>query len=427
MIASELTVDVLFTLAADAASAQAGLELVRKNKLSQLRISRDVTRLAGQCAGSDPGDSYQVHVDLSAANPGSAHYAACNCPSMKRPCKHALGLLAAYIQQPEQFDVHEVPQPAREAADAPGIVVRRRQPVAPAAVPQPTFDEATASFLQTILAAPDDTAARLVYADWLEEHHDLPRAEFIRLQCTLDRLGDDDPGRAALARREECLLKQHRQEWLGPLPLWLRRMQPVFRRGFVEEITTTAHLLLKYAAALFAAAPIRTVHLELVAVQGHSAAAHASALAGSAFLERLAALDLSSNAPAVAGKLRGLLHTPFLKNLQSLNLSGLPLAHHHLDAVTTPYLASLQRLELRATGMGPAALRLLAAWPGLRQLTWLDLRGNRCGTDGARLLAASPHLGAALTLLVSPDIGPAAQATLRERLGAGLHMAAADP
>src|SRR5262245_47643589 len=36
-------------------------------------------------------------------------------------------------------------------------------------------------FLRAILAEPSDHTARLVYADWLEEHGDNIRAEFLRL------------------------------------------------------------------------------------------------------------------------------------------------------------------------------------------------------------------------------------------------------
>jgi uncharacterized protein (TIGR02996 family) len=39
-----------------------------------------------------------------------------------------------------------------------------------------------AGFLQALLAAPEDDALRLVYADWLEERGD-PRGEYLRCQC----------------------------------------------------------------------------------------------------------------------------------------------------------------------------------------------------------------------------------------------------
>jgi uncharacterized protein (TIGR02996 family) len=45
------------------------------------------------------------------------------------------------------------------------------------------YDDDTA-FRRAILANPADTALKLVYADWLQEHDD-PRAEFVRLQVEL--------------------------------------------------------------------------------------------------------------------------------------------------------------------------------------------------------------------------------------------------
>jgi uncharacterized protein (TIGR02996 family) len=47
-------------------------------------------------------------------------------------------------------------------------------------------DDADA-LLRAVLAAPDDDAPRLIYADWLDEHGDPARAEFIRAQVVLAR------------------------------------------------------------------------------------------------------------------------------------------------------------------------------------------------------------------------------------------------
>ncbi len=57
------------------------------------------------------------------------------------------------------------------------------------------------AFLQAISEKPDDDTPRLVYADWLDEHGDPARAEFIRVQCQLARLPPDAPDRIDLERR----------------------------------------------------------------------------------------------------------------------------------------------------------------------------------------------------------------------------------
>ena len=44
------------------------------------------------------------------------------------------------------------------------------------------------ALLRAVWDAPHDDAPRLVYADWLDEHGDPDRAQFVRLQCELARL-----------------------------------------------------------------------------------------------------------------------------------------------------------------------------------------------------------------------------------------------
>src|SRR5437867_4475006 len=71
------------------------------------------------------------------------------------------------------------------------------------------------AFLQAILDAPDDDTPRLVYADWLDEHGDSPRAEFIRVQIERSRLAADDEQRWPLQDRESALRKKYGSKWLG--------------------------------------------------------------------------------------------------------------------------------------------------------------------------------------------------------------------
>src|SRR5579884_3454044 len=74
------------------------------------------------------------------------------------------------------------------------------------------------AFIQAIQETPEDDAPRLIYADWLEDHGDADRAEFIRIQCRLAHLAEDDPDRPVLQHREAELLNRNRASWLGP---WL--------------------------------------------------------------------------------------------------------------------------------------------------------------------------------------------------------------
>src|SRR5262249_49526080 len=79
----------------------------------------------------------------------------------------------------------------------------------------------------------------LVYADWLDDHGDADRAEFIRLQCELARPGEEDAGREALRQRADDLLAGHDDCWIAALPElpgigwgWHDR-ETDFVRGFV--------------------------------------------------------------------------------------------------------------------------------------------------------------------------------------------------
>src|SRR5260370_26451208 len=73
-----------------------------------------------------------------------------------------------------------------------------------------TQDEA---FLQDIIAHPDDDAPRLIYADWLADHGQPERAEFIRVECR-------SAARPLTARKWAALRK--RAEPLGAV--WVARV-----------------------------------------------------------------------------------------------------------------------------------------------------------------------------------------------------------
>src|SRR5215207_1617840 len=95
-------------------------------------------------------------------------------------------------------------------------MARKKAAPAPAWASDPQY----MAFEADLTAHPDDDTPRLVLADWLEEHgdrHTAARAEFIRVQIELARLPDEDPRREALTRRQDELLKEHEQAWLGPL------------------------------------------------------------------------------------------------------------------------------------------------------------------------------------------------------------------
>jgi uncharacterized Zn finger protein len=102
-VALELTEDTVQRLAGDDATMQNARGLVRKNKFRDLAVSPDGSWLLGRCQGSGK-DPYEVSCDLADPNNPLGR---CTCPSRKFPCKHAVGLMLAYINAPETFGERE--------------------------------------------------------------------------------------------------------------------------------------------------------------------------------------------------------------------------------------------------------------------------------------------------------------------------------
>lgn len=62
--------------------------------------------------------------------------------------------------------------------------------------------------LQSVIHAPDDDSPRLACADWPKRNGDSARADFIRIQCRLDKMPADDASRPALQREEKQLIEE---------------------------------------------------------------------------------------------------------------------------------------------------------------------------------------------------------------------------
>jgi uncharacterized protein (TIGR02996 family) len=94
-----------------------------------------------------------------------------------------------------------------------------------------------APLLAAIASAPDDDLPRLVYADWLDEHGDPDRAEFIRLQIHTARVGPLDPTWAPAKLREYDLFKANEAKWRTPTAGDEGRMlMDRWRRGFPAAV-----------------------------------------------------------------------------------------------------------------------------------------------------------------------------------------------
>jgi uncharacterized protein (TIGR02996 family) len=264
------------------------------------------------------------------------------------------------------------------------------------------------AFFDPIRDAPADDGPRLIFADWLDEHGQPDRAEFIRIQCALVRLADEDPRRADLGERERRLLEANEFRWAADLALLVTGW--AFHRGVIDSVSVDPAQFLSSGADLFDLAPIRKVRLLKVGVQlralmqsptlrrvreldlsstvlGDLGSTH---LARSPHLERLAALDLGFTDLGDGG-LKILADSPALDGLRSLRLNDDPvLGPVGIRALAdSAHLSELIDLDLSGCGLSDAVLRPLFEGPLGRQLQRLALQGNRLGNDGTKDFANS--------------------------------------
>src|SRR5579875_3467754 len=240
------------------------------------------------------------------------------------------------------------------------------------------------AFLHDILTHPDDDAPRLIYADWLDERND-PRGEFIRIQCALAQLSDEDPCRWPLELREQELLREHKAKWL---PKGIGNAPCVFHRGFVEETTLFLRDFPDGARPFFEQTPLRHVCLREPRNPSEELERTREAL-----LRRHIALGLPGVPGGVLGqlvfeeRLRNVTQSPYLARLKGLRLA-FPLASEDVrNLIESPYVSNLTDLGLAHTYLTVDDLRLLGAASSLTGLSKLNLSGNRLTHQSLRVLA----------------------------------------
>lgn len=272
-------------------------------------------------------------------------------------------------------------------------------------------------FLQRIRAYPDDDVPRLIFADWLDDQARwlpptqreaaIARAEFVRIQIALAQLTDDDPtpataldlpDRLRLQIAERNLLDAYGAEWRAPFHGLATG--PEFHRGFVEEVKIEARQYLRHAHELFAAGPIRHIHLLDIG-------SHLQAVFQSSYLGRLRALTVWAQ-HAGERLARAVARCPHLSDLRVLNLGRNRLGDDAADQLAAaPGLAGLEELDLSENDVGETGARVLAA-SHLTNLRRLELRHNQVGPGGAEALGGSERLASLARLgLAGNDVGVA--------------------
>ncbi len=280
--------------------------------------------------------------------------------------------------------------------------------------------------MHAVLANPEDDTPRMICADWLEEHGDEARGQFIRAQCELARLPAWDRRRQELAWLADDLRARHGARWRAELPALEGIRWGEFDRGFVSTVRVEdAETLYRHDGAVAAAAPVYRVELPRLVV--------GAPVRPKGSLRWMRAVRFVGY-----GDHRQRPDPGFFRGVEVLELLNFPqyggLGYpqdgplNWVVANTDP--AVLTTLKVEGTHVvGRSFARGLAALPQARRLTRLAL-GTRfvdyntgyfedptLGPEGAADLAGSSHL-ASLTAL---DLG-------RQRIGdAGLDALLSSP
>lgn len=293
------------------------------------------------------------------------------------------------------------------------------------------------ALLKAVCDNPDEDAPRLVFADWLQEHGEEERAEFIRLQIEIAGLREGKKKQQKQLREKE-LLDAHRDEWAAPLKPFFayyyngpyaRFYAPpvVFRRGFVETISMDVDGFLEHVFAVFERAPIRGLRMQ--DAQSLDDIAHCKALLrlhtldfcgtilsadGSgapvlfrskylANLKTLVARGQDDNGHLDTAGLRAIAGNKHLANLSHLDISDNWLfggynsksqedACRELLWKLGENLPALRELRLHGMGLGDADVRGLVAAKWAKNLRVLDLSGNQLAAAACKALCTSKNL-----------------------------------
>ena len=270
------------------------------------------------------------------------------------------------------------------------------------------------ALLAAIWGSPHDDLPRLVYADWLDETGDpakAARAEFIRVQCELHRVGGFDDRTRELTDREQHLLGEWRTWWLPRQKL--RHASVGFHRGmFCPGYSSDLKGIRAEAAVVRAVAPLYDLWLD-------------SADGFEQFLKRppaegVQSLRLSSRF-AWWGK--SIAESPFTKNLARLTVN-----HPHASPADFACLGRAEHLVHLTDLWWPEAetsaelLHLLLAARFAPQLRRLALGANAAfpSPGFTRLLGSATLSRLEVLSLHAADIGYDWGDLFREAAAAGV-------
>ncbi len=266
---------------------------------------------------------------------------------------------------------------------------------------QPRSHPEALALYQAILADPDDDTPRLVYADWLDEHDQPARAEFIRLQCRLAHMNEWDEGYTEARVRADRLEIEHGEEWVvrprgssGLNFAW----KP-FVRGFIGKARVVRNLSAAVSHRWYGNFPIS--HAEFTIRGLEKTIPNFARLANDVFPHlRSFCLDVEYNCPgnSQAWAAHTIATNRGFAGLTKLEIKGIPSLASLENIVASPNLRRLESLTIRGEGFNDDHARLLAVKLNLPALRVLELGHRGITVAGAEALAAAEWFGQLHTL-----------------------------
>jgi uncharacterized protein (TIGR02996 family) len=218
------------------------------------------------------------------------------------------------------------------------------------------------ALLKVICERPREDTPRLMYADWLDEHGDRLRADFIRFQIEFPRWSTSHPRYAELSARDDTF-ESARPKWIGMLahPSGVKYVDPVgWDRGFMAWVQfRNTKVFVESAGDVFSATPVTT-------------------------------LDVSG---VTGGTVDRVLGSPLVARVKRLFLHGELGPRVALEIATCARLSQLETLHVWG-GCPDAGAESLAASPNLGALKVLSFSGHTLSDRGLLALVDSAALAA---------------------------------
>jgi uncharacterized protein (TIGR02996 family) len=246
-------------------------------------------------------------------------------------------------------------------------------------------------FLDALRDDPEDDATRLIYADWLDDHGDAERANFIRVQVRLARVSTGDPERPALEARNQEAMQANGARWLEGRPSSLSAWR--LRGGLIDRLDFDHTATMADIEPLLVQHPIRELKVGNASILRPLARSSALGLIRSLVID--ASLDRRS-----AHDLDFLLASPFLGRLRGLSLHGEAVNNHLAHALTrSAHLRDLRVLNLKQTALSDAGVVQLLRPGVLPNLVEWDVQARNASCVSLEKLFA-PHRAANWQALV---------------------------